>query len=30
MKLSANDDNTQYTVGINGAVTSGTDVDVPY
>lgn len=30
MKLSANDDNTQYTVGINGVVTSGTDVDVPY
>lgn len=30
MKLSINDDNTQYTVGINGAVTSGTDVDVPY
>ena len=30
MKLSANDDNTQYTVGINGSVTSGTDVDVPY
>lgn len=30
MKLSANDDNTQYTVGIKGEVTSGTDVDVPY
>lgn len=30
MKLSANEDNTQYTVGINGAVTSGTDIDVPY
>lgn len=30
MKLSANDDNTQYTVGINGSVISGTDVDVPY
>lgn len=30
MKLSANDDNTQYTVGINGEIVSGTDVDVPY
>lgn len=30
MKLSANDDNTQYTVGINGEITSGADVDVPY
>lgn len=30
MKLSANEDNTQYTIGINGAITSGTDIDVPY
>ena len=30
MKLSANDDNTQYTVGINGSILSGTDIDVPY
>lgn len=30
MKLSANEDNTQYTVGINGEITSGTDIDVSY
>lgn len=30
MKLSANDDNTQYTIGIGGEIFFGTDIDVPY